>query len=63
MEGIQFITNEKGEKIAVQIDLGRHGEVWEDFYDQLVAEERKNEKRVPLSEVRRRLVKAGKLRD
>jgi hypothetical protein len=63
MEGIQFVTNEKGKKVAVQIDLGRYGEMWEDFYDQLVAEERKNDKRIPLSEVRKRLVRAGKLRD
>ncbi len=63
MEGIQFVTNEKGKKVAVQIDLSRYGEMWEDFYDQLVAEERKNDKRIPLSDVRKRLVKAGKLRD
>jgi len=61
MEGIQFVTNDKGEKVAVLIDLDRHGEMWEDFYDQLVAEERKNDKRFPLSEVRKRLIKAGKL--
>jgi hypothetical protein len=62
MEGIHFVTNEKGEKIAVQIDLERYGELWEDFYDQLVAEERKDEKRIPLSRLRSRLAKAGKLR-
>lgn len=63
MEGIHFVTNEKGRKVAVQIDLERYGAMWEDFYDQLVAEERKDDKRIPLSEVRTRLVKAGKLRD
>ncbi len=25
------------------IDLGRYGEMWEDFYDQLVAADRKND--------------------
>ncbi len=62
MEGIHFVTNQKGKKVAVQIDLERHGEMLEDFYDQLVAEERKHDKRIPLSEVRKRLLKAGKLR-
>ena len=51
MEGIHFVTNEKGRKVAVQIDLERYGAMWEDFYDQLVAEERKDDKRIPLSEV------------
>jgi hypothetical protein len=55
MEGIHFVTNENGRKIAVQIDLERYGEMWEDFYDQLVAEQRKNDKRIPLSDVRKRL--------
>jgi hypothetical protein len=35
MEGIQYVTNEKGERVAVQIDLKKFGEAWEDFYDNL----------------------------
>lgn len=62
MEGIHFVTNEKGKKIAVLIDLERYGEAWEDFYDQLVAAERKNDKREPYEAVHKRLIKAGKLR-
>jgi hypothetical protein len=62
MEGIHFVTDENGKKVAAQIDLELYGEMWEDFYDQLVAEDRKNDKRLPLSEVKKRLVKAGKLR-
>jgi hypothetical protein len=62
MEGIHFVTNEKGRKIAVQIDLDRHGELWEDIYDQLLAEERASDKREPYGAVRKRLVRAGKLR-
>src|SRR5258705_3292962 len=30
MQGIQFVTNDKGEKVAVQIDLRKHAAVWED---------------------------------
>jgi hypothetical protein len=62
MEGIHFVTDEKGHKVAVQIDLGRYGEAWEDFYDQLVTEQRKGDKREPYEAVRKRLIKAGKLR-
>ena len=62
MEGIHFVTDEKGKKVAVMIDLDRYSDLWEDFYDQLVAEQRKNDKRIPLSELRKRLVKSGKLR-
>jgi hypothetical protein len=60
--GIQFVTNDKGEKVAVLIDLARHGEMWEDIYDQLLAGERANDKRLPYETVRRRLVRSGKLR-
>jgi hypothetical protein len=35
MEGIQFLTNDKGERVAVQIDLRKHADVWEDVYDSL----------------------------
>ena len=62
MEGIQFVTNDKGKKVAVLIDLKRHGELWEDFYDQLIVEERRGDKRLPFSAVEKRLIKAGKLR-
>jgi hypothetical protein len=62
MEGIHFVTDEKGEKIAVQIDLKRYGDLWEDFCDQLVAEERSGEKREPYQSVRKRLIKTGTLR-
>jgi hypothetical protein len=47
MEGIHFVTNEKGKKVAVQIDLERYGELWEDIHDQLVAASRADEKSIP----------------
>jgi hypothetical protein len=61
MEGIQFVTNEKGEKVAVQISLKKFKEVWEDFYDNLLAESRAKEPRESLDSVRDRLRKQGKL--
>ena len=62
MEGIHFVTDEKGEKIAVQLDLERYGELWEDIYDQILIERRKGEKRESFNVVEKRLIKAGKLR-
>ncbi len=62
MEGIHFVTDANGKKIAVQIDLEKYGREWEDFYDALTLEQRRYDKRVPLAEVKKRLVKAGKLR-
>jgi hypothetical protein len=61
VEGIQFVTDDKGRKTAVLIDLEKHGELWEDFYDRLIAAERKDEPRESIETVRRRLVRQGKL--
>ena len=62
MEGIHFVTDENGEKIAVQLDLERYGELWEDIYDQILIERRKGEKRESFDAVEKRLIKTGKLR-
>jgi hypothetical protein len=62
VEGIYFVINDKGKRVAVQIDLERYGSVWEDFYDALIVEQRKSEPRESLEAVETRLVKQGKLR-
>jgi hypothetical protein len=61
MTGIQFVTDEKGRKVAVQIDLKMHRELWEDIQDLLVSRSRRQEKRIPLEKVKAGLVKSGKL--
>jgi hypothetical protein len=61
MEGIQFVTNDKGEKVAVQIDLRKYGELWEDVYDSLTARKRSKEPRETLEFVKQRLIKQRKL--
>ncbi|MFZ5994434.1 MAG: hypothetical protein ACOYU4_05570 [Thermodesulfobacteriota bacterium] len=61
MKGIQFVTNEKGEKTAVLIDLKRHRNLWEDFYDSLLVAQRANEPRESLEAVKKRLRNQGKL--
>lgn len=62
MEGIRFVTDERGYRTAVQIDLNIYGELWEDIYDTLLTSMRKNEPRESLESVRKRLLKDGKLK-
>jgi hypothetical protein len=62
MTGIQFVTDEKGRKVAVQIDLKRYGAMLEDFWDGLVSESRRKEKRIPLEKVKADLIRRGRLR-
>ncbi len=53
MEGILYVTDDNNKKKFVQIDLEKYGELWSEFYDVLIAESRKNDKRIPLEEVKR----------
>jgi hypothetical protein len=62
MTGIHFLTNAKGRKVAVQIDLRKHGALWEDFYDGLVSERGRKEKGVPFETVKADLIKRWRLR-
>jgi len=61
MTGIQYVTDEKGRKVAVQIDLTKHRELWEDIQDVLISRSRRHERRIPLGEVKAGLIKSGKL--
>ena len=44
MRGILFVTDEKGPRVGVLIDLKQHRAIWEDFRDGLVSESRRKEK-------------------
>ncbi len=61
MKGISFVTDEKNKKVAVQIDLKKYGELWEDFYDALIAHSRRHEKTITLSALKAKLKDSGKL--
>ena len=64
MEGVQFLTNEKNERIAVQIDLkslGKHRMEIEDFLDAIVAQSRVGEETVTWETAKKELKEAGKL--
>jgi len=52
MTGSQFVTDEKGRKVGVLIDLKKHGAIWEDFWDGLVSESRRKEKGIPYEQYR-----------
>jgi hypothetical protein len=52
--GIRFVTDDKGRKLAVLIDLKKHGAIWEEIWDGLVSESRRKEKSVPYEQYRAR---------
>ena len=62
MKGIQFLVDERGNKTAVVIDLRKHAELWEDFYDRALADSREHEPRESLESVKERL-EGGKRRN
>ena len=63
MRGIQFVTDEKGRRVAVQLNRKKYGAVLEDFWDGLIAESRRKEKGIPLEKIKGDLVKRGGLRE
>ena len=60
MTGIQYITDEKGKRVSVVIDLQEHGDLWEDFYDRMLIDERHSEPRESLAEIKQKLLKKQK---
>ena len=62
MTGVQFVTDSKGRKVAVLIDLKKHGARLQDFWDGQVSESRRKEAGVSLDQVKADLVKRGRLR-
>ena len=52
MKGVEFVVDDSGKRKAVLIDLEQWGDLWEDFYDVLVSESRKNEPTVPWTELK-----------
>ena len=56
MKGVEFVVNDEGTKKAVIIDIKKHGDLWEDFYDTLIAKKRKAEPRESLEEVKKKVL-------
>lgn len=64
MRGINYITDPKNRKIAVQIDIKtieKNRDKLEDLLDIIVAESRKNESSKSWEEVKKSLKEQGKL--
>ena len=61
MTGIQFVTDDRGRKVAVQIDLKKYGALLEDFWGGLISQSRRHEKGIPLGEIKADLAKRGRL--
>ena len=57
MKGVQFVVDETGRKRAVIIDLDEWGEIWEDIYDILVSESRRDEPTVAWEELKAEMEK------
>jgi len=55
LDGINFVTDSNNKRIAVMIDLSKYGDLWQDFYDLLVARARKDEEEMSLEEVKKML--------
>jgi hypothetical protein len=60
MTGIQYVTDQKGERIAVQLDLRLHAHLWEEIEDVLVSESRRDEESIPLERIEAKLTRRGK---
>ena len=55
MKGVNFVTDENNNPVAVQIDLKKHKNLWEDFYSLMIADERRNEPSRPYLEIRKEI--------
>lgn len=55
VRGVQFVTDTEGRKVAVLLDLEEWGELWEDIYDGMLAQERADEPATPLEEFKAEL--------
>ncbi len=57
----QFVVDPKGKKTGVLIPLPRYRKLIEDLHDLAVVAEGRNEKPIPLDELKRRLKRNGLL--
>ena len=53
MKGISYVTDERGQRTAVLMDLRQFGEIWEDLYDTIVAMSREKETRKEWRKIRK----------
>ena len=63
MKGVQFVTDAEGNKVAIILDLAEWGELWEDIYDNMIADKRAGEQSVGLEEFEAELRAEGLLNE
>jgi hypothetical protein len=63
VRGVQFVTDSDGRKVAVLLDLKEWGELWEDIYDNMTADERAGERSMPLADFEAELRAEGLLNE
>ena len=61
MEGIKYVTDSENNKIAVQLSYEIYGEYLDDLVDGLIAESRKNDKKISFEDFTKELQKEGLL--
>ena len=61
MSQAQYVVDDKGRKTGVLLSLKQYEKLMEDLHDLAAIAERKNEKPIPLAELKRRLKKDGLL--
>ena len=59
MSQAQYVVDEKGRKTGVLLSLEQYEKLLEDLHDLAVVAERKSEKPISLTEMKRRLKKDG----
>ncbi len=63
VRGVQFVTDSEGHKTAVMLDLKEWGELWEDIYDNMIADERAREPTTSLGDFEAELRTEGLLNE
>ena len=58
---VQYVTDAKGERTAVILPLDEYEELLEDLHVTRIAEETKDDERIPWKEVKADLISEGKL--
>jgi hypothetical protein len=60
MSGIQYLIDERGTTVAVQIDIRKRPELWADIQDAMESKERLRGPFEPIEALHSRLVRAAK---
>jgi hypothetical protein len=60
LTGIRYVVDEKGRKVAVQIDLKKHRQLWENMERVLISRSRRHGKRIRAARLKGELKTASK---